>query len=137
MDAVKLIGPILGIAAVGALFVALRQSNPPAERTDFTHDAGAVAPSGRARQAQLTARLGAAPHTLRELPDGYSLTYYDGRGLLPEASEWLALETRSCPFLDLSIAVLRDNGALVVKMSGAQGVKAFLKRDLAPMLKKP
>ena len=100
----------------------------------FFCDMSAMTTEDRARHSALVARLSSAPHALQELEKGYELSYPDARATFGEAAEWAALETRCCPFLDLSLRLSPDRGPLVIRLTGPVGVKEFLKDELGPLV---
>lgn len=76
----------------------------------------------RRRYGQLIRKLQAARVGTTELPDGYELTL-DLKALsAAELAEWIALESRCCPFLDFGIAL---------RLTGGEGVKEFLRHEFA------
>lgn len=131
----KLVGPLLAALLVGGLLYEVRSLRrlPDEEPAAFRRDS--LPKSAGSRRDALLLKIASAPFQLREQPDGYSWTYDGGRSLLPTMMEWVDLESRRSPSLDYSVTVFRDGGPLVLKVSGKQGVKPFLKAELGPLLR--
>jgi hypothetical protein len=105
-------------------------------------DVNALKSSERDRHRLLSERLGSAAVASRELPNGYELTLdlarlpRDSHGAafcVVEVAEWVDLESRCCPFLDFGIDVRGKGGVVKLRLTGGEGVKAFLKTEL-PLL---
>jgi hypothetical protein len=67
---------------------------------------------------------------VRELTNGYEIKFAHGKHLFPVATKWVAYENRCCPFFDLSVSIARNDGPMVVRITGPDGVKAFIAADL-------
>jgi hypothetical protein len=129
---------ILSLVLASALAAASPAEEPLACRLD------ALNAAQRDRHRRLTEALARAVVGVRELPDGYELTLDLGR--LPadakgeavcvvEVAEWVDLEARCCPFLDFGVGMRGRGGAVRLALTGAPGVKAFLKMEL-PLIEK-
>jgi hypothetical protein len=68
---------------------------------------------------------------IRELPDGYDFRFPNNRSLFTALSEWATLEHLCCPFLTLTLELQRDQGPIWLKATGTDGVKDFLRTELA------
>lgn len=86
----------------------------------------AISSSERSRYDGLLKKLKASVKQQRELRDGYAWEL-DGKGIsLPEAAEWVTMERRCCPFLTLQLEAVGNELNYSVKLTGPEGVKAFL-----------
>jgi hypothetical protein len=99
----------------------------------------ALSEAERDRHRVLTEKLRTTVVSTSELADGYELTLdlarlpKDGRGqpfCVVEVAEWVDLEARCCPFLDFGIDVRGKGGATRLRLTGAEGVKAYLKSEM-------
>jgi len=50
---------------------------------------------------------------------------------LPETAEWMALEHRCCPFLNLEMAI-KDDGTRWIGIGGNEAIKAFVADEFLP-----
>jgi hypothetical protein len=83
----------------------------------------------RARHAELTKVLLREVAETVELAEGYA--FRPDRASYALAAEWIALESRCCPFFSFELALARNRGPLWLRLSGSPGVKAFIKSELA------
>ncbi len=89
-------------------------------------DLGALLPAERERRAELAQRLVSKASRIEELSDGYALVLGPSPELAREGLEWLLLESRCCPFLELELALPRAGGWFELRLRGAPEAKAFL-----------
>jgi len=86
----------------------------------------ALSPEERRRRAALADEITAAFRHVRETADGYAARIDDDPALCRRALEWLLLERRCCPFLDLNLALGGEQGAIWIHFGGGPAVKEFL-----------
>jgi hypothetical protein len=86
----------------------------------------ALTPDERTRRADLAARLQARFVEVVETGDGYAARLDDARAVAHEATEWLLLERRCCPFLRLELVLEPAAESLWLRFGGGAGVKGFL-----------
>ena len=84
----------------------------------------------RERVASLLARFRSAVKTIEELPNGYAFTFEGGRKWIALAAEAMAAERDCCPFLTFEVVAQPDHGPFVVRVTGPEGSKEFLKTIL-------
>jgi hypothetical protein len=89
-------------------------------------DLAALSPDEQRQRAALADEITAAFREVRETEDGYAARIDDDPALCRRALEWLLLERRCCPFLDLRLALTREGGPLWLHFGGGPGVKEFL-----------
>jgi hypothetical protein len=95
----------------------------------FACDLSALSSEERERHRTLVRKLGGAVAARREDPDGYSLRIDRERMALAELGEWIALESRCCPFFDFRISLAREGGELWVSLAGRAGAKEFIRAE--------
>jgi len=97
--------------------------------TTIACDLAAIDTAQRAAHAALAEQLmkNAAQET-QELPDGYALRY--SADLYPSVVEFVANERLCCPFFTFTIEVAPERGPVWLRITGQDGVKAFLKAEL-------
>ena len=93
-------------------------------------DLNALTPAERARRRTLVDALGHAIVDRRELDYGFELRMDPARLDLPALAEWIALERRCCPFLHFRLELAAGDGPVTVALSGADGVKDFLRAEM-------
>ena len=94
----------------------------------FACNMKALSAAERARHAELSKALLTAAQDTSELPDGYAFRF--PAATLVSAAEWVALEHRCCPFFTFSLEQARDEGPVVLRVTGSEGVKAFIREEL-------
>jgi hypothetical protein len=120
----------------------LSGSAPAPVQEPLACNVGALSREQRDRYQVLAESLGRALVGSRELSNGFELILdlsrlpADSRGkafCLGEVAEWIDLEARCCPFLDFGIDVSGKGGAVRLRLTGGENVKAFLKTEF-PLL---
>ena len=69
-----------------------------------------------------------------ELPDGYSFRLPGEQDLLVKAAEFISLERLCCPFLGFVLEVEPEGGAVWLRLTGREGVKAFIREEVSGLL---
>lgn len=88
---------------------------------------GVFSPDQKRRYYALVKKIGGAVVARRELDHGYALKLASAKIDLAEAGEWMLLEGKCCPFLELT---LNPEGTdFWVNLTGREGVKKFLKQE--------
>jgi hypothetical protein len=65
----------------------------------------------------------------RELADGYVFRFRPEGISFAEVADWVATERVCCPFFDLAVEAERENGPLSLRITGREGVKAFIRGE--------
>jgi len=89
-------------------------------------DLGALGEDERARRATLASRVAARFREVREVSDGYAACLDPDPGTVQDAFDWLLLERRCCPFLQLEMSFEPADGPVWIRFRGGPGVKEFL-----------
>jgi len=87
----------------------------------------ALTSAERARHQELTRTLLATVAEKTELPSGYGFRLSPKE--LAVVAEWVGFEGRCCPFFTFEIQVTRDQGPVWLRITGAEGVKAFIRAE--------
>jgi len=97
--------------------------------TAIACDLTAIDAAQRAAHMALAEQLfNAAAQEIQELPDGYALRYSADH--FRSIAEFVANERLCCPFFTFAIEVAPERGPIWLRISGQDGVKAFLKTEL-------
>lgn len=100
--------------------------------------ADALTAAERARHAELARRLGVAARSVQELPRGFAVRFADEDGIAGRLVEWMALERRCYPFLDVDLLFGGPGESILLRVTGrTDGVREFLAGELAPLLARP
>jgi hypothetical protein len=93
---------------------------------------GVLKPSERARHTALTEELRSAVRWVQELPCGYAFRFPDDPALSSRLVEWVVLERRRCPSIEFDILASDRGEPVILRLTGREGVKAFVAGQLAP-----
>jgi hypothetical protein len=89
----------------------------------------ALTPAERARHKQLTDKLTAERRAVVETEKGYEFQYSPKNVSLGELTEWVAAESKCCPFFDFHIDVEAKGSLLCLRLTGEEGIKAFIRAE--------
>jgi hypothetical protein len=90
----------------------------------------ALSPAERTSHKQLTDKLMALRRETVESEKGYEFQYSPKEVSLSELAEWVVAEGKCCPFFDFHIDLEREGGLLCLRLTGAEGIKAFIRAEL-------
>jgi hypothetical protein len=102
-------------------------AEPP---THFYCNLKAFTPAEREVHSQLSQELLAAVRETVELENGFALRMDIQKAPLVTLARWVDGERRCCPFLRFEIAKEPQDGPVWLRLSGAPGVKDFLRAEL-------
>jgi hypothetical protein len=97
-------------------------------------DMSAIEPGMRARHVATGAQLFGAVPEIRELPDGFVFRLSSDADALIKAAEFISLERLCCPFLGFALEVEPEGGPVWVRLTGREGVKAFIREEVSGLL---
>jgi hypothetical protein len=83
----------------------------------------------RERKKQIAQKMASARVETKELANGYVFRFLPEAISFAEVADWVASERVCCPFFDLAIEAERENGPLSLRITGREGVKAFIERE--------
>ena len=97
-------------------------------------DLTAIPADERGRHGEVTRQLFAAVKEAREEPGGFTFQLSPEPALLLLAAEFVARESRCCPFFGFAIELAPDGGPLWLRLTGSPEVKAFARAEFASYL---
>ena len=80
----------------------------------------------RGRYVELFDLLRHAIEDKRELPNGYAVRLDPAQFTTDQALEWIELERKCCPFLEMEVRWHIENGPVWLQIKGPEGVKIFI-----------
>jgi hypothetical protein len=89
----------------------------------------ALTPEERARHKELGDKMLTARNATIETPNGYEFQFSPKDVSLAELAEWAAAESKCCPFFDFHIDLEREGTLVCLRLTGSEGVKAFLRAE--------
>ena len=93
-------------------------------------DMNAFTSDQRSRYNKVLGQLSGAVEEVKELPNGYAFRYKTDGDTWMRAAEYADLERRCCPFFDFALERESDEGVVWLKLTGREGVKAFLTEQI-------
>ena len=108
---------LIGSASLGSV----------AARERFACNVNALTSGERARHQELSHTLLSAVQEKRELRNGYAFRL--PTSALMTAAEWVSLERKCCPFFAFEIEQPKDQGPVWLRITGSEGVKAFIEEE--------
>lgn len=115
-------------------YAASAQQNKFAEtekgESPFACNTLALTPEIRKRHFQvLGPTLVSLRKAVHEIADGYEFEFPNDQKTYDILTEWAFQESQCCPFFDINVRMEREHGALVLRLTGREGTKAFIQGD--------
>ena len=126
--------------AVGGATGMATQNPPAAENAEkrmmttqskFYCNSKALTPEERAHHKQLSEKLMAARKVIVETAKGYEFQFSPKSVSLAELADWVAAESKCCPFFDFHIDLEEEGSLLCLRLTGEEGVKAFMRAEFS------
>ena len=111
--------------------VPIVRSSTGTTESRFFCNALALSTDERQRYGELAKTLRDAVSQTRERERGLSFRIKLERMSLPLLAEWVALERRCCPFFEFTIEVGPERDSTWLTLAGEEGVKDFIRQELA------
>ncbi len=122
-------GAAMGLAAQGSAIVVRPEGQMATVQSKFYCNIKALTAEERARHKQLSEKLMAARKEIVETEKGYEFRYIPGDVSLAELAEWVAAESKCCPFFDFHIDLEREGKLVCLRLMGEEGIKAFIRAE--------
>jgi hypothetical protein len=122
-------GGATGQPAQSSVVVVRPERQAKTVQSKFYCNTKALTPEERARHKQLGDKLLAARKEIVETTKGYEFQFSPADISLAEIAEWVAAESKCCPFFDFHIDVEREGRLLCLRLTGEEGIKAFIRAE--------
>ena len=106
-----------------------KQEKPNMTQSKFYCNTKALNSNERARHKVLTDKLVAQRTQIVETEKGYEFQYSPSTVSLAELSDWVAAESKCCPFFDFHIDLENEGTLLCLRLTGEKGVKEFVRAE--------
>ena len=106
-----------------------KEESAVATKGKFYCKLNALTPGERARHKELTDKIVAKRNAIVETPRGYEFQFDPSALSLAELAEWVAAESKCCPFFDFHIDLERSGALLCLRLTGEEGVKPFIRGE--------
>ena len=109
-------------------------SDRPNPQSPIACDMSVLAPTERQTHLATSRELFSKLQAIRELADGYEFQLADDPNVLIKLAEFVTLEKLCCPFLNFTIEVEAEGGSVTLRLTGREGVKAFVREEISGLL---
>jgi len=100
-------------------------------QSKFYCNTKALQPGERVRHKQLTDKLTSIRKEVVETEKGYEFQYSPSDVSLLELADWVVAEGKCCPFFDFHIDLEQEGTLLCLRLTGAEGIKAFIRTEFS------
>ena len=100
-------------------------------QSKFYCNSKALTPEERAHHKQLSEKLMAARKGIQETAKGYEFQFSPKSVSLAELADWVAAESKCCPFFDFHLDLEREGKLLCLRLTGEEGIKAFIRAEFS------
>ncbi|PYT49309.1 MAG: hypothetical protein DMG44_11315 [Acidobacteria bacterium] len=122
-------GGAAGLLAQSSAIAVRPERQAAAMQSRFYCNTKALNPTERARHKQLSEKLGAQRKEIVETEKGYEFKFSPADISLAQLAEWVAAESKCCPFFDFHIDLEREGKLLCLRLTGEEGIKAFIRAE--------
>lgn len=96
-------------------------------QSKFYCNTNALTAEERAHHKQLGDKLTAARKAIVETGNGYEFQFGPQDVTLAELADWVAAESKCCPFFDFHIDLENEGKLICLRLTGEEGVKQFMR----------
>ena len=119
----------VGPAAQGSAILVQPEKQMTTMQSKFYCNTKALTVEERARHKSLTEKLMTVRKEIVETEKGYEFQYSPTDVSLAELAEWVAAESKCCPFFDFHIDLEREGKLACLRLTGEEGIKAFIRAE--------
>lgn len=112
----------------------MTNNTPALKESPLACDMSAIEPDRREQHIATGREVLRAVTEILELPDGYAFRLSGERETLVKTVEFISLERLCCPFLGFVIEVEPEGGPVWLRLTGREGVKAFIREEVSGLL---
>jgi hypothetical protein len=106
-----------------------KEKDMPTTQSKFYCNVKALTPEERARHKQLSEKLLAARKEIVETANGYEFQFSPKDISLSELADFVAAESKCCPFFDFHIDLEGEGSLLCLRLTGEEGIKPFIRAE--------
>ena len=122
-------GGATGLLAQNSALVVRPERQATTMQSKFYCNTKGLNPTERARHKHLSEKLAAERKKIVETEKGYEFQFSPSDISLAELAEWVAAESTCCPFFDFHIDLEREGKLLCLRLTGEEGIKAFIRAE--------
>jgi hypothetical protein len=129
LAALTMSGETASLGALDSAQAADQEKQIVTTQGKFYCNTNALTPAERAHHKQLGDKLMSVRKEVVETEKGYEFQYSPSDVSLLELADWVVAEGKCCPFLDFHIDLEREGTLLCLRLTGAEGIKAFIRSE--------
>jgi uncharacterized protein HemX len=122
-------GAAMGLRAQSSAIAVQPERQGATVQSKFYCNIKALTAAERARHKQLSEKLMAARKEIAETEKGYEFQYSPADVSVAELADWVAAESKCCPFFDFHIDLEREGKLVCLRLTGEEGIKAFIRAE--------
>jgi hypothetical protein len=122
-------GEAAGLGAQNSAAPRGKEKEMATTQSKFYCNIKALTPEERAHHTQLTEKLLAARKEILETAKGYEFQFSPKSVSLAELADFVAAESKCCPFFDFHIDLEGEGSLLCLRLTGEEGIKAFIRAE--------
>lgn len=122
-------GGAVGLLAQSSIITVRPEMQTTTQQSKFYCNVKALTPEERVRHKQLGDKLAAERRKIVEGPIGYEFQFSPKTVTLAELAEWVAAESKCCPFFDFHIDLEEEGGLLCLRLTGEEGIQEFIRAE--------
>ena len=96
-----------------------------------TREQGVFSPEQKERYQIARQQLKSTLQEVQELPDGYAFRFSSETVNILNLAEFITFERLCCRFFKFELEVEREEGPVWLRLTGGEGVKDFLRAEIA------
>lgn len=98
-------------------------------QSKFYCNTKALTSEERAHHKKLSEKLMAARKAIVETETGYEFQFGPQDVTLAELADWVAAESKCCPFFDFHIDLENEGKLICLRLTGEEGIKQFMRAE--------
>lgn len=122
-------GAAAGLGAQNSAPPRSKEKDMATTQSKFYCNIKALTPQERAHHTQLTEKLLAARKEILETAKGYEFQFSPKSVSLAELADFVAAESKCCPFFDFHIDLEGEGSLLCLRLTGEEGIKPFIRAE--------
>ena len=129
LAALTMSGETASLRALDSVRAAGQEKQIVTTQDKFYCNTKVLTPAERAHHKQLGDKLMSVRKEVVETEKGYEFQYSPSDVSLLELADWVVAEGKCCPFFDFHIDLEQEGTLLCLRLTGAEGIKAFIRTE--------
>jgi hypothetical protein len=122
-------GAVIRLSAYEALQSAKGENQSMIIGSNFFCNIKALRPAERAHHERVTKKIISGRAEVVETEKGYEFQFDPSVLSVAELADWVAAESKCCPFFDFHIDLEHEGKLVCLRLTGAPGIKRFIRSE--------